>query len=127
MKYISNEYFNKEMRKIERDNISYRRKKELRKSKEYLPRIKMPSTSKVVLWAVILLCVQMIIFVERIVLLTGDTSALIAFIGVMPTLISVVVSYYNKSAKENTVGGIVYETAMREHIEYAPPSDSAEG
>lgn len=130
MKYMSKEKYNEEMRRIQRINISRRRRKALRDAKEYVPRLslpKLPSTSKLVLWTVVFLCIQLIFFVEKYVMLTGDATALIALVGIMPTLISVVAGYFNKSTKENTVGGIIYETAMREKIEYAERSDGALG
>lgn len=113
--YMSKSKYERKLKKIERKNISYKRKQDLKEQKEYLP--KPPSMSKIVLIAVALLCVEIVAFCEYIMIATGDTSALYAMIGVPVTIVPVVISYYNKSAKENTVGGIVYETAMNEYYE----------
>lgn len=73
----------------------------------------MPSTSKIALLAVFVLCVEIVAFCEYMMYVTGDIGALYALIGVPAALTPTVVSYYGKSTKENTRGGIVYETAMR--------------
>ena len=43
---------------------------------------------------------------------TGDTNALYAMVGVITALSSIVIGYFVKSTKQNTVGGITYETTM---------------
>lgn len=79
------------------------------------PKIKKPSTSKVLLWAVVLLCVEIIAFCEIAFVMTLDTSFLYALIGVPTTLVPTICSYYNKSKCENMAGGIVFETAMQKN------------
>ena len=38
-----------------------------------------------------------------------------ALLGIVASLAPVIFGYYSKSKAENTEGGIVYETAMKEH------------
>lgn len=83
------------------------------------------STSKVALFIVFVLCIQIILFCEFMMFTTKDISAMYVLIGVPASLISVVLGYYHKSAAENTVGGIVYDSAM---LQYGNESiDNAEG
>lgn len=79
---------------------------------EYKTKAKAPSTSKLILWTVILICVEIVLFSEFAMIKTGDTSALYTLIGVPVTLVPSVLGYYHKAAKENCVGGVVYETTV---------------
>lgn len=75
---------------------------------QYETKSKLPSTSKSILWMVVLICLEIIFFSEYAMLKTGDTSALYALIGVPATLIPTVLGYYHKAAKENCKDGLVY-------------------
>lgn len=113
MAYLSKKKFEKELLRIRMNNTSKERKRILRQERlKYSPKIKRPSTSKMLLWTAVLLCVEIIAFCEIAFVMTRDTSFLYALIGVPTTLVPTICSYYNKSKCENTVGGIVYETAM---------------
>lgn len=46
------------------------------------------------------------------IVVTGDTNALYAMVGALVSFVPVIIGYMVKSTKENTSGGIVYETAM---------------
>lgn len=70
------------------------------------------STSKLILFAVAILCIEIIIFCEYMMWSLQDASSLYVLIGVPVSLIPVVLGYYNKSKAENTAGGIVYDSAM---------------
>ena len=72
------------------------------------------STSKIVLLVVFILCIEIVIFSEVMMNKFGDLSAMYALIGVPATLVPTLVSYYHKSAKENSQGGITYDMAMLE-------------
>lgn len=73
------------------------------------------TTSKKILWFIIALAVQVIVFAEVAMIVTGDLSALYALIGGTVTLsVGGVIEYMWKSTKENTKGGIVYDKAMME-------------
>lgn len=113
MKYISEKEYDSYLKKIQAKNKSKERLLNLKKEKnKFKP--KLPSTSKLILLGVILLCLEIVIFCEYIILTTYTTDAMYALIGIPATLIPIVWSYYSKSKAENTVGGIVYETAMKE-------------
>lgn len=106
------EYLNN-IQKIKRQNQQAEMRKNLRKLKaKRYPKFKLPSTSKIVLWAVILLNFQIIWFVEKAMMQWGDFSAIYALIGIPATLIPIVWAYYAKSKAENTKGGIIYDSAM---------------
>ena len=116
MVYLSEEKFNNKMRKIKEDNLSKERKRKLKEEKrKYWFKLKLPSTSKLVLLGAILLCLQIVLFCEYVMITLGDTSAMYVLIGIPATLVPVIWGYYSKSKAENTSGGIVFETAMREN------------
>lgn len=73
---------------------------------------KLPSTSKLVLLGVILLCVEIVFFCEYAMLKLGDASSMYVLIGMPVALAPVIWGYYSKSKAENTSGGIIYETTM---------------
>lgn len=112
---MTKEQYLQKMKKIKRKNIQIQMKRNLRK--EYLkrfslPKIKLPSTSKIVLMVVFLLNLQIICFVEKAIMTYGDLSALYALIGMPVTIIPIVLGYYSKAKAENTAGGIVYDSAI---------------
>ena len=115
MRYISKQEYEVRMQEIKKDNISKGRKLKLEEEKrKFKPKSKLPSTSKLVLFGMILLCLEIVIFCEYAMISTKDTSALYALIGVVASLVPVIFAYYSKSGKENSVGGIVYDMAMAE-------------
>lgn len=114
MNYISDRDYNAQMKAIKRMNQSKEREMKLRKEREkYGFKLKIPSTSKIVLFIVFALCLQILFFCERIMEKTGDLSALYVLIGVPVSLVPICLGYYWKSCQENTSGGIVYDAAMK--------------
>lgn len=112
---ITQEEFDNELKKICEENESKERKLKLKQEKaKFKTKHKTPSTSKLVLLGVILLCLEIVIFCEYAMVHLNDTSALYALIGIPVAIAPTVVSYYMKSKAENTEGGIIYETAMAE-------------
>ena len=112
--YISEEEFNSRLEKIKEKNMSNERRKKLKEEKKkYRPKIKLPSTSKLVLLVVFLLCIEIVIFSEYAMVELGDASAMYVLIGIPTTLVPTIIAYYQKSRAENTSGGIVFENAMR--------------
>jgi hypothetical protein len=113
---MSEKEFNRQLKIIKTKNLTKERKAKLKAEKEkYGRKFKMPSTSKLILLGVILLCIEIVAFCEYVMLALGDTSAMYVLIGIPASLIPIVMSYYSKSKAENTMGGIVFETAMREN------------
>ena len=113
MPYLSEEKFESRLQKIQMNNLSKERKQKLREEKiKYKPKFKLPSTSKLILLGAILLCLQIVLFCEYVMITLGDTSAMYVLIGIPATLIPVIWGYYSKSKAENTSGGIIYETTM---------------
>ena len=116
MAYMSRKEYEKELTRIQLNNASIERKRKLRAERlKYLPKMRLPSTSKLLLWTAVLLCVEIIAFCEIAFVMTRDTSFLYALIGVPTTLVPTICSYYHKSKCENTEGGIVFETAMQKN------------
>lgn len=115
MKYISEKEFNFRMKEIQKENLSRERARKLKEEKKKgKPKRKLPSTSKLILLGMILLCVQIVIFCEYAMMTLYDASSLYVLIGIPAALAPIIWGYYSKSKAENTVGGIVYDTAMAE-------------
>lgn len=128
---MTEEKFQKELKKIQLKNkeIEYRNKLKVEKNK-YKRKFKLPSTSKLVLLVVFIMCVEILAFSQYAMIVTGDTSAMYTLIGVPVTLVPIVISYYWKSKAENTIGGITFETAMHTTNDYDinyTPSEEAQG
>lgn len=123
-KHISEREFEFRMKEIQKDNLSKERarklKEERRKGKT---KHKLPSTSKLILLGMILLCVQIVAFCEYAMMTLCDTSALYVLIGIPAALAPIIWGYYSKSKAENTAGGIVYDTAMAEILNKNNVSD----
>lgn len=115
MKYISEKEFNAQMKRIQRENESKERLRKLKEEKDKgKPKFKLPSTSKLILLGVILLCVQIVFFCEYAMLTLYDASSMYVLIGIPAALAPIIWGYYSKSKAENTQGGIVYDSAMEE-------------
>lgn len=115
MKYLSEREYNYLMKRIQRENLSKERKRmlkaEKRKSKGSR---KSPSTSKLVLLGMILLCLQIVIFCEYAMLKLYDASSMYVLVGIPVALAPIIWGYYSKAKAENTEGGIKYMTVMEE-------------
>ena len=105
----------KRMAKIKRQNTEakYRAEEEAERQK-FKPKKKKITASKLALFVMLMVCLEIILFAEYVMYHTGDLSALITLIGIPASMAVVIWSYYSKSKAENTRNGIVYETAMRE-------------
>lgn len=115
MGHMTKKEYEAKLRKIKLDNENRERKYKLREEKrKYKAQFgfKLPSTSKLILAGIILLCLEIIIFCERLMIKTNDTSSMYVLLGIPVALIPIIWAYYSKSKAENTVGGIVYETVM---------------
>lgn len=112
---ISEKEFNVRLKDIKEKNKSKERKRKLKAEKsKYKTKRKLPSTSKIVLFAVFLLCIEIILFSEYAMIFLADASAMYVLIGVPATLVPTIIAYYQKSRIENSKGGITYDMAMLE-------------
>lgn len=113
MGYISEKEYESRMKKIQLENLSKERLEKLKQEEnKYKAKLKLPSTSKLVLLGVILLCIQIVFFCEYTMLKLCDASSMYVLVGIPVALVPVIWGYYSKSKAENTIGGIIYETAM---------------
>lgn len=121
---MTNKEYEARKKRIELENRDLRQKQKLKELKnKYRTKIKKPTTSKLALLAVFLICFEVLIFAECFMWQFQDSSALYALIGVPVAIIPTLVAYYSKSKAENTVGGITYEMAMLEHQTDVPEED----
>ena len=95
MKYISEKEYNAEMLRIKRDNESKARQRKLKAA-----------------MVALVFCIAIWFMYESHRLC--DLSQAYALLGIVASLAPVIFGYYSKSKAENTEGGIVYETAMKE-------------
>lgn len=113
MSRMTKQRYEEELYKIRLENLEKKRKQKLKsEKKKYKKKLTLPSTSKLILIGAVLLCLQIILFCEYLMWKTSDLTAMYVLIGIAASLVSVILSYYNKARHENTAGGIVYETAM---------------
>lgn len=125
--YLTDKKYRNQMRKIKQINLQKRKLYKLKAEKEKKKRkFKLPSTSKLLLLGAVLLCLEIVIFCEYVMLKFQDTSALYVLIGIPASLIPVILGYFYKSKAENTSGGIVYETAMSQIAEPVSNSNNTE-
>lgn len=116
MGYLTEKEYEARLEKIKKDNESKERKRKLREEKKkHKAKLKLPPTSKLILIGSVLLCLEIIVFCEYIILTSYDSSAIYVLVGIPATLIPIILGYYNKSKAENTQGGIVFENAMHQY------------
>lgn len=116
MRYISEKEYNAEMSRIKHENESKARMRKIKaeRAKGQPRKSKKISNSKLVLWAMVALvfCIAIWFMYESHRLC--DLSQAYALLGIVASLAPVIFGYYSKSKAENTSGGIIYETAMKE-------------
>ena len=128
MKNLSELEFEAKLKKIQEKNLCIERRQILRKEQsKYWPKIKKPSTSKIALVVASLLCIEIVIYCQYIILITGDTSALTTMLGVVTAGASVLIGYFVKSKSENTRDGITFEMAMAQLQNNAAANNEAVG
>lgn len=117
--------FDSKLAKAKRRNETLEYRRRLREERmKYWPKFVLPSTSKIVLIVAALLCIEILFFCQYMIVITGDTNALYAMVGTLVTFVPIVIGYMVKSTRENTAGGIVYETTMANLG--PPPFDNSE-
>lgn len=104
-----------ELKKIKAKNRQIEMKRNLKAAKVKRFNLKKPNTSKLIVFVVFAICLQILWFSEHMISLTEDTSYMYALIGIPTALIPTVISYFNKSKIENTSdSGFIYEARMAE-------------
>lgn len=125
---LTKEEFEKKLAEIQEKNKQKEYRRLLREErKKSRAKFKLPSTSKLILLVAFLLCLEIIIFCEYMMIKTGDLSSLYSMIGVASALIPLCLGYYFKSKAENTAGGITYDIAMLEanqNLNYEESTDA---
>lgn len=128
MAYMTKNQYDSKLAKLQKRNENIERRRRLREERmKYWPKFIMPSTSKIVLIVAALLCVEILFFCQWMIVKTGDTNCLYAMVGVIMSLASIVLGYFVKSTKQNTVGGITYETAMANMKQIEASTEEAVG
>lgn len=113
MVYMTKNQYDSKLAKIQKRNEGIERRRKLREERmKYFPKFVLPSTSKIVLIIAAILCLEILIFCQYMIVMTGDTNALYAMVGALFTFMPVVIGYFIKSTKENIKNGITFETAM---------------
>ena len=112
VKYLTKQEYELELKKIKAQNRQIEMKRNLKAAKVKRFNLKKPNTSKLIVFVVFAICLQILWFSEHMISLTGDTSYMYALIGIPAALIPTILGYYAKASKENQVGGITYDTAM---------------
>lgn len=76
-------------------------------------RKKKVSFGKILMIAILVICLEIVIYSEVAMIYLADLSALYALIGIVGSLSVAIWAYCEKSKKENTKGGITYDLAMK--------------
>ena len=117
-----------ELKKIKEKNQQIKMKQNLKAAKIKRFQFKKPNTSKLIVFVVFAICLQILWFSEHMISITGDTSYMYALIGIPAALIPTVISYFNKAKIENTSdSGYVYEARMAELNSQDTSDDEAVG
>ena len=117
MKMLTEQEYNSRMEKIKAKNLNKERLENLKKEKNRLkPKFQLPSTSKLILLGALLLCFEILLYAQYVMIHLQDTSAMYVLIGIPASLIPIILGYFNKAKAENTQGGIVYDTAMAQSM-----------
>lgn len=116
LKKMTQKEYKQKLKAIEARNEQIKMQRNLRLAKySTFPRLKKPNTSKLLVFAVLLINIQIIWYVEYVIDKWGDLSALYALIGVPVTLVPTLLGYMHKSTVENTSDtGYVYEARIAE-------------
>ena len=101
-----------ELKKIKPKHKQIEMKRNLKAAKVKRFNWKKPNTSKLIVFVVFAICLQILWFSEHMISLTGDTSYMYALIGIPAALIPTILGYYAKASRENQIGGITYDSAM---------------
>lgn len=114
MKFLSQREYDARLKQIQRMNGSRERQRRLREEERKMRiGVKLPPTSK--LMAIYLFAMLNVVLIYSMVVMYVLRD--LSYLGVLITDIAgQVLTYFvysNKSVKENTASGIVYETAMR--------------
>lgn len=108
VKYLTSREYELELKKIKAKNRQIEMKRNLKAAKVKRFNLKKPRTSKMVLWTVIALCIQILWFTEHMATVTGDTSFMYALIAIPASLIPTVLSYMKNSRVEHQMGQFEY-------------------
>ena len=104
MRYISEKEYNAEMLRIKHENESKARLRKLRAEKA---KGRQKKSRNILVFGI---AIWFMYESHRLC----DLSQAYALLGIVASLAPVIFGYYSKSRAENTEGGIVYETAMKE-------------
>jgi len=116
MRYMTKEEYIEKFKNLHARNVQIMRRRKLREERfKLFPKIKWPSTSKLVLWGVFLICIEMLAFSQYAMIALGDASAMYVLLGIPAALIPTCLGYFSKAKAENTIGGITYETVIRQN------------
>ncbi len=125
---MTNQEYEDKLKKIKEKNKQIEMKQKLKATKVKRFNWKKPNTSKLIVFTVFAISIQILWFVEHMATLTGDTSYMYALIGIPAALIPTVISYFNKAKIENTSdSGYVYEARMAELNQQDTSDDEAVG
>ena len=110
--YLTSREYELESKKIKAKNKLIEMKRNFKAAKVKRFNWKKPNTSKLIVFVVFAICLQILWFSEHMISLTGDTSYMYALIGIPAALIPTILGYYAKASRENQIGGITYDSAM---------------
>lgn len=115
--------FEKRLQELDRLEEQLKLKKQVEERERELGlrwTFKKPTWAKTMMVAMVLICLEIIVYSEIVMWAYWDLSALYALIGVPASMFGIFWAYCEKSKAENTKGGIVYDMAMQAEPEPEP-------
>ena len=97
-----------------------------RKWRKFKKNHKKPTWTKLTMFFMFAVCLEIIIYAEVAMWRTWDMSCLYALVGVAASLSASIWAYCEKAKAENTAGGITYDTAVKKS-EPEPNEDGTYG
>lgn len=114
---ISQKEYEKKLKNIQKKNKTLKYKQKLDKEKyKYKNKLKLPSTSKLMVVYLFILLNIIVVYSMIAMWKFEDLSYLSVLITDIAAQIVTFITYTIKSTKENTAGGIIFETAMRQEL-----------
>lgn len=132
---LSQKQIEKEERKWANEKPLLERQRKIQEEKReyYKPKFLKPSTSKMLIGFLFINCTAIEIFTGwatiqmlSVAMATGlsiDFSPLVALVGAVVSEVFGYAIYSLKATKENSIGGITYDLAMKEAETIAPPDE----
>jgi hypothetical protein len=114
LKVLTDAEFKSRMSDIEKQNLAYQQHKDLKEAKtKYKKHLKLPSTSKLMAFYLFVVLNIVLLYAMTAMWYFSDLTYLGVLITDVAAQVLTYLIYSQKAVRENTVGGIKYDMAMK--------------